>query len=151
LVDFFFTFLIGSIELVFLFEKIEYSSFFLTAAKKLQSNCDWTSECPMNDLNFHIKFCWSALSSLKKMNKKVVNIDGNIGAGKSTLIKKLTNAIHAKDKNLSTIVIEENVDRDASTKALLKNYYQKPKMYAIEFQFWILKDKVKNFKLNFSA
>jgi deoxyadenosine/deoxycytidine kinase len=77
------------------------------------------------------------------MNKKVVNIDGNIGAGKSTLIKKLTNAIHSKDKNLSTIVIEENVDRDASTKALLKNYYQKPKKYAIEFQFWILKDKVK--------
>ena len=80
------------------------------------------------------------------MNKKVVNIDGNIGAGKSTLIKKLTKQIQLNHKNITTFVIEENVDRDVTTKTLLKNYYQKPKEYAIEFQLWILQDKVSYFK-----
>eukprot|EP01080_Neovahlkampfia_damariscottae_P007530 gene7530-11854_t len=79
------------------------------------------------------------------MNKKVVNIDGNIGAGKSSLIKKLTKYVQQHHKNVTTFVIEENVDRDSTTKTLLKNYYQKPKQYAIEFQLWILKDKLEQF------
>lgn len=59
----------------------------------------------------------------------IINIDGLIGAGKSTLIKRLK-VLFPKE-----IFIEETVD---DILPLLKNYYDNPKKYAYEFQLTML-------------
>jgi deoxyadenosine/deoxycytidine kinase len=70
-------------------------------------------------------------------HRLVINIDGNIGAGKSSFIKRLISTM----SGVKIHVIEENVDRDEESRALLQNYYKDPKTHALEFQRWILRDK----------
>lgn len=77
---------------------------------------------------------------------KVVNVDGNIGAGKTTFIKHLIAYIKEKQKNTNVFVIEENVDKDDYSRRLLQNYYLAPKKFALKFQKWIVDTKMQQFK-----
>jgi len=58
-------------------------------------------------------------------------IDGEIGAGKTTLISILAN--HIKRKGKTVVVVTEPVDKWVSC-GILQHFYQDPKRYAYEFQ-----------------
>lgn len=64
----------------------------------------------------------------------IINIDGSIGGGKTTLVK----LISEKLKNVH--IVEENVDSEEGKK-LLQNYYNDQKMYAFQFDKFILESK----------
>lgn len=87
----------------------------------------------------------NVFGSIKMVNKVILNIDGNIGAGKSSFIKRYLFSIlflrMITKMNQKVKIIEENVDRDTESQKLLKNYYLSPSKYAFQFQCWILKDK----------
>lgn len=69
----------------------------------------------------------------------IITIDGNIGSGKSTLIREL----HEKYKSFIA-VLEEPLD-DKLLK-LLKQYYNDPITYSYLFQYKILKNKYNHLK-----
>lgn len=64
----------------------------------------------------------------------LIYINGNIGAGKSTIISKLS-------KNKNVIILGENVEFGEKFGDLLAKYYAEPKKYAFEFQMSYLIDK----------
>lgn len=70
---------------------------------------------------------------------KMILIEGNIGAGKSTLTEKLA-------KELDVRVFYETVDDESKLAEYLKLYYQDRKRYALEFQFYMLSQRLKDHK-----
>jgi deoxyadenosine/deoxycytidine kinase len=75
----------------------------------------------------------------------IINIDGNIGAGKTTLVdylvSKLSEELQKRRESFEIFIIKEDVDRDDEIRDLLKNYYEDPPSYALKFQKWIINDK----------
>jgi deoxyadenosine/deoxycytidine kinase len=70
---------------------------------------------------------------------RIFSVDGNIGSGKSTLIKELEK-FYAQNKNgLNICFIEEPVNMwntitDTNGKTILEHFYNDPKKYAFPFQ-----------------
>jgi deoxyadenosine/deoxycytidine kinase len=68
----------------------------------------------------------------------IFTIEGNIGSGKSTLVKKLKNIFHYLD-NIQIIFLDEPVSvwesiKDKSGKNIIEKYYENQKKYAFSFQ-----------------
>ena len=76
----------------------------------------------------------------KKYNPIIISIDGNIGSGKSTLVKLIkNNAFEKLLKNVLVIVIDEPVKIwmntvDNNGKNLLHNFYEDKKRWSYSFQ-----------------
>ena len=66
-------------------------------------------------------------NSVLEIKGKIVSIDGNIGAGKSSILKEL--------KNLGYVVFPEDID---SWQPILNNFYSNPKRWAFTLQITIL-------------
>lgn len=67
----------------------------------------------------------------------LVSIEGNIGAGKSTLIKQLQECSTTSDINIVYLqepVNEWNKVRDRDGVTILENFYENPSKYAFPFQ-----------------
>lgn len=85
---------------------------------------------------------------------RIYSIEGNIGAGKTTLISHIENMIN-QNKN-KIILLREPLDIwtsiiDANGINLLENFYREPKKYAFQFQIFafstqlsLLKNTIKN-------
>ena len=67
-------------------------------------------------------------NSVLEIKGKIVSIDGNIGAGKSSILKEL--------KNLGYVVFLE--DLEDSWQPILNNFYSNPKRWAFTLQITIL-------------
>jgi deoxyadenosine/deoxycytidine kinase len=87
------------------------------------------------------------------MNKKIISIEGNIGSGKSTLIKELPGLL--SNSEYSVIILPEPVDQWATIshngETILEKYYKDKKKYSFSFQMMAfitrlsqLKQAVKN-------
>ena len=68
----------------------------------------------------------------------IFTIEGNIGSGKSTLVKKLKNTFHNID-NIKIIFLDEPVSeweniKDKDGKNIIEKYYENQKKYAFSFQ-----------------
>lgn len=68
----------------------------------------------------------------------IFTVEGNIGSGKSTLVKKLKNIFHYLD-NIKIIFLDEPVSvwesiKDKSGKNIIEKYYENQKKYAFSFQ-----------------
>ncbi|EFC37538.1 predicted protein [Naegleria gruberi] len=79
----------------------------------------------------------------KQWNVFVIACDGNIGVGKSTLCKVMQQYIH-KEFSSSILLchIEEDVEKNIE---LFKKYLSNQREYGLEFQKWIIKDKIQQF------
>jgi deoxyadenosine/deoxycytidine kinase len=71
-------------------------------------------------------------------------IDGNIASGKSTTINELKYTLMNLHENVTVWTVEENVDTDG--KQLLEKYLAEPLQYALEFQLWIIRNKIKQYE-----
>lgn len=74
-----------------------------------------------------------------KQKKLVISIEGNIGSGKSTLIKYLKEHLPKRLKNDPIIFLPEPVAewetiRDIDGKSMLENFYEDKKKYSFPFQ-----------------
>jgi deoxyadenosine/deoxycytidine kinase len=70
------------------------------------------------------------------MSPKIISIEGNIGAGKTTILQKITER-YANDP--SVVFLREPVDiwetiKDAEGTTILANFYMEPEKYAFSFQ-----------------
>lgn len=70
------------------------------------------------------------------MSPKIISIEGNIGAGKTTILQKITER-YANDP--SVVFLREPVDiwdtiKDAEGTTILANFYMEPDKYAFSFQ-----------------
>ena len=68
----------------------------------------------------------------------IFTIEGNIGSGKSTLVKKLKQQLHNID-SIKVIFLDEPVSvweniKDKSGKNIIEKYYENQKKYAFSFQ-----------------
>lgn len=68
----------------------------------------------------------------------IFTVEGNIGSGKSTLVKKLKKIFHYLD-NIKIIFLDEPVSvwesiKDKSGKNIIEKYYENQKKYAFSFQ-----------------
>ena len=68
----------------------------------------------------------------------IFSIEGNIGSGKSTLVKMLKNKLKII-KNTSVIYLPEPVEvwesiKDKDGKNAIEKYYENPEKYAFSFQ-----------------
>ena len=68
----------------------------------------------------------------------IFTIEGNIGSGKSTLVKKLKNTFH-NIENIKIIFLDEPVSvweniKDKDGKNIIEKYYENQKKYAFSFQ-----------------
>ena len=73
----------------------------------------------------------------------IISIEGNIGSGKSTIMKFLSNNfdnfVSLNGENLKICYLEEPVDiwnsfTDKQGKNIIENYYSDQKKYAFQFQ-----------------
>jgi deoxyadenosine/deoxycytidine kinase len=70
------------------------------------------------------------------MSPKIISIEGNIGAGKTTILQKIADR-YANDP--SVVFLREPVDiwetiKDAEGTTILANFYMEPEKYAFSFQ-----------------
>lgn len=68
----------------------------------------------------------------------IFTVEGNIGSGKSTLVKKLKNTFH-NIENIKIIFLDEPVSvweniKDKDGKNIIEKYYENQKKYAFSFQ-----------------
>ena len=69
----------------------------------------------------------------------IFSIEGNIGSGKSTLVKKLKNYLKLQYNNHYLIYVQEPVDvwgsiKDADGNTIIKKFYENQEKYAFSFQ-----------------
>jgi deoxyadenosine/deoxycytidine kinase len=82
---------------------------------------------------------------------KVISIEGNIGAGKTTILRRI------EELNLPGVfVLKEPVDewaevKDSSGKNILEHYYSDPKKYAFAFQAVAFNTRMTNLKKAFAS
>lgn len=69
------------------------------------------------------------------MNYKYITIEGNIGAGKTTLATMLANHYHAK------LILEEFADNP-----FLPKFYEKPQQYAFPLELFFMAERYKQLK-----
>jgi len=81
-------------------------------------------------------------TTYKGSNVFVIACDGNIGAGKSTLCRHLKNYIIDELNDILVCHIEENVDKNTE---LFEKYLSNQREYGLEFQKWIIRDKIQQF------
>ena len=74
----------------------------------------------------------------KQMSPKIIFIEGNIGAGKTTFLKN----IEENNKNIQVIYEPVNEWRESG---MLKKFYQDPKHFGKIFQFYCLYTRFKLF------
>lgn len=70
---------------------------------------------------------------------KIISIEGNIGSGKSTLVRNLKKRYPASDSGSVFVFLQEPVDEwasvvDSNGVGILENYYSDQKKYAFSFQ-----------------
>jgi len=65
--------------------------------------------------------------AITRPSMRLICVEGNVGAGKSTLTSELANVMHA---HAMFEPVTEN--------PYLEKYYQDPKRYALEMQFWLM-------------
>ena len=80
----------------------------------------------------------------------IINIEGNIGTGKSTILQKLKEVleVHHKDK---VLFLKEPVDKwdtikDSNDTTILKHFYQDSEKYAFPFQIMACCTRITNLK-----
>jgi len=83
--------------------------------------------------------------SLSSLNKKpiILSIEGNIGAGKTTIVEQLEKFLNNIDKRMNSksqiIFLKEPIDiwgtiKDSNGDNILQNFYANPSKYAFPFQ-----------------
>lgn len=78
----------------------------------------------------------NVLSKLK--NKKVYSVEGNIGAGKSTLIKRIGKSFEDVEFVQEPLSNWENLNGES----LLKNFYENPSRWGYSFESYAMYSKV---------
>lgn len=80
----------------------------------------------------------------------IINIEGNIGTGKSTILQKLQDELEIHHKN-KVLFLKEPVDKwdtikDSEDTTILKHFYQDSKKYAFPFQIMACCTRITNLK-----
>jgi deoxyguanosine kinase len=85
----------------------------------------------------------------------IISIEGNIGSGKSTIMKYLSsnfnNFVKSKNNNLKICYLQEPVSKwnsftDKKGKNIIENYYNDQKKYAFQFQMMAYISRLSQFK-----
>ena len=81
---------------------------------------------------------------------KIISIEGNIGSGKSTLIKKLKN-LYSLTKVSNVIFLDEPVEEwntivDSNGATIIEKYYANQNKYAFSFQMMAFITRIKQIK-----
>ena len=82
--------------------------------------------------------CSNIIMSSFTQNVPILFVEGGIGCGKSTLVKKIQE--HCSEKNLNIVTIQEPVDiwlgikDDKTGKNMIEAFYEDQKKYSFEFQ-----------------
>jgi deoxyadenosine/deoxycytidine kinase len=80
----------------------------------------------------------------------IINIEGNIGTGKSTILQKLQDELEIHHKN-KVLFLKEPVDKwdtikDSEDTTILKHFYQDSEKYAFPFQIMACCTRIANLK-----
>ena len=93
-------------------------------------------------------------------NVKIISIEGNIGSGKSTILKYLRDNLNLSDDNYKIVFVDEPVSsweniKDSRGKNMIEKYYENPQKYSFPFQIMAfttrliyLKNAINNALLN---
>lgn len=82
------------------------------------------------------------------MSPKIIAIDGNIGAGKTTFLEKLEEKYKSRN---DIIILKEPVEKwmsikDIKGESVLENYYKDPKTYSFMFQVMVFQTILEDLK-----
>jgi ABC-type glutathione transport system ATPase component len=106
----------------------------LQKEQKENDYCEEEDEDLEYESNYEEEYV-KAYKDVFERNVKLVSIEGNIGAGKSTLVKTLQNRYSDRD---DIYFLQEPVDlwekiKDKDGKNMLQKFYANPKKYAFAF------------------
>lgn len=82
------------------------------------------------------------------MSVKILSIEGNIGSGKSTMLKYLrNNLLSFLENNYKLIFVDEPVSsweniKDIEGKNMIEKFYENPQKYSFPFQIMALTTRI---------